>query len=437
MEEGEFIKSDFGSDEYEKVVTAWFSEDKGIKAVYGEIKDKEWEIQSYLFSKESGWTSEKAEEWVKDNHENPGWVSLEVGLKEYSLEDIKDVGGVPTGEMEIRGIAVSTDISNEHRFPAEILKTNQTLGGQPLIEQHSYYPWEVLWSDMYGKIEGLKSVDAGVYDKDEDGKDHVLKGKPNVELHFKGRLWNDQMIKVVKEFPERIKFSVGFKHSFYLEEYPAKWTDNDGKDHEYVRYVSVSKKVEFDHLGIVTRPADGRAILKSEKKEEKAKYDETPIVNGEIGDSDCFLDDGGINVDDEAIKILQEKLTELNDGKKVFETELAELKQGKEDLGEALKTATEKIKEVSGERDGYASELSEIREEARFGELEAYVDDCISKGLYTPVQKENIIKQYSGFTPDQFELQKTIDEAATPLVHIGEVGLFSESKKDKETTIVT
>jgi len=432
----EFIKSEHGdSDMYSEEHIAWVSKEKGIKGVYGKVKGGEdWEIKSYMFMKNGGWTDDKAKGWFKTNHDDSGWIYCESDVKEYTFCDVKDENGKALGEMLIDGIAVSTDISNEHRFPAEILKTNQTLVNQPMIEQHSFYPWQVLWSDMYGKLEGIKPVDMGLYDKDSEGNDHILKGKPNVELHFKGRLFDEKMIKVVKEFPERIKFSVGFKHSFYLEEYPSTWKDHEGKEHNEIRYVTVSKEVKFDHLGIVTHPADGRAILKSDIKGENNIYDEAPISDEVIGENFVFLE-GGIKVEEEAIKILQTKLVELEKSNKDFEVVIAELKKEKEDLSGAMKSATDKIKEVSEERDGYANELSVMREEVRFAELETYIDDCISKGIYTPAQKENIIKQYSGFSPEQFELQKSIDDASTPKVPMGESGLFAE--KDDETVVKT
>ena len=49
--------------------TIMLDEEEGVKAVVGKPKGKDaMEIQSYLFSKDKGWTMEKAEEWFKKHH---------------------------------------------------------------------------------------------------------------------------------------------------------------------------------------------------------------------------------------------------------------------------------------------------------------------------------------------------------------------------------
>ena len=63
--------------------TKTLSEEQGIKAIickYGEA----WEIQSYLFSVEKGWTKEKAQEWFK---EHKGDAVPESAVKELKAED--------------------------------------------------------------------------------------------------------------------------------------------------------------------------------------------------------------------------------------------------------------------------------------------------------------------------------------------------------------
>jgi len=58
-------------DRYDEMKTIVISEKEGIMAVYGHVKGSEdtWEVQSYLFSKEKGWTMEKAKEWFSEHED--------------------------------------------------------------------------------------------------------------------------------------------------------------------------------------------------------------------------------------------------------------------------------------------------------------------------------------------------------------------------------
>jgi len=62
---GEYVRSGHKAPgNYDTCRTIDIDREQGIKATYCRLKDKDsWEIQSYLFSKEKGWTVEKAKEW--------------------------------------------------------------------------------------------------------------------------------------------------------------------------------------------------------------------------------------------------------------------------------------------------------------------------------------------------------------------------------------
>jgi hypothetical protein len=82
-------KGDFDSESF-KTVT--LSDDEGIKAVMGKLKDDSdgsMVIQKYLFDKEKGWTVEKAKSWVKEHKDE----ALEV-FKDTILKDL-----LPSGKM--------------------------------------------------------------------------------------------------------------------------------------------------------------------------------------------------------------------------------------------------------------------------------------------------------------------------------------------------
>jgi len=79
----------------EECRTIEISEDEGIKAIYCKYGEK-WDIQSYLFSKEKGWTLEKAKNWFSSH-------------KDQALDEVKAVTNCPIcKEIATIGVFEST-----------------------------------------------------------------------------------------------------------------------------------------------------------------------------------------------------------------------------------------------------------------------------------------------------------------------------------------
>lgn len=135
------------------------------------------------------------------------------------------------GKFKITGTAVSTDESNGHRFPWDVLLAGaKTLIGRPIVDWHGDYPkQEVKFSDYIGKVTG------------------IVTNEETKELEFNGHVFDSDAQKVIANFPEKIRFSVGFRHNYERDE----------------KGIRVSKSVAFDHLGMLSDPADDKAILKN------------------------------------------------------------------------------------------------------------------------------------------------------------------------------
>ena len=92
-ESEDYIRSGHGdAEDAETCRTINLSEPKGLKAIYCKSKtDGKWRIQSYLFSKEDGWTMEKAKEWFAAHRQSFeqsfSWAPSD------SLEALRAMGG--------------------------------------------------------------------------------------------------------------------------------------------------------------------------------------------------------------------------------------------------------------------------------------------------------------------------------------------------------
>lgn len=108
------------------------SEDEGLKAIICQYGDK-WEIQSYLFAKDKGWTMEKAKDWFEKHKEG---VFIPVKLHLFA-EAIRLDG------HKVSGVAIHPkkfwhpEDNETHLFLKEELKKSApSLGGKPFGIDH-------------------------------------------------------------------------------------------------------------------------------------------------------------------------------------------------------------------------------------------------------------------------------------------------------------
>lgn len=84
----------------EKCRTIEISESEGIKAIYCKYGEK-WDIQSYLFSKEKGWTLEKAKSWFSEHKDYS--ADQVIALHNCGIcKEIKKVGMVEASKRLVR-----------------------------------------------------------------------------------------------------------------------------------------------------------------------------------------------------------------------------------------------------------------------------------------------------------------------------------------------
>ncbi len=104
----------------------------GIQAVVGKPKGKNTvEIQSYLFSKDKGWTMDKAKEWF-NQHYDPGKDVIYAGIPFTIAEKIMDQ------PLRIRGLAMTSGISRNLNIytPQELEAFAGKLVDAPVYIEH-------------------------------------------------------------------------------------------------------------------------------------------------------------------------------------------------------------------------------------------------------------------------------------------------------------
>jgi len=130
--------------------------------------------------------------------------------------------------ITIRGVAVTTDVSNGQRFPLDVLKRDiKTLIGQPIVDHHSDFPVRLVNRDYLGEV-----TNAWVNEEKN-------------QAEFEGEIFDAKAKEIVRRFPKRVKFSVGYRHTYDFDE----------------KKVRVTNKSLFDHLGLLDTPADEKSIL--------------------------------------------------------------------------------------------------------------------------------------------------------------------------------
>jgi len=128
---------DFEPDSLRTIV---INEEEGIKAVVGKLKGKDtMEIVSYLFSKEKGWTVDKAKEWF-EKHKN----QTSTRLKEHvsAVLPFQVLEKVVDKPLRIRGIALTTGISRNFNIytPEDLQAFANKLVSAPVYIEHVAVP---------------------------------------------------------------------------------------------------------------------------------------------------------------------------------------------------------------------------------------------------------------------------------------------------------
>jgi len=120
-------------DQYEMCRTTKISEDEGIKAIYCKLKGGDhWEIQSYLFAKEKGWTRDKAKEWFKRHEASAFPLQFFASVQNWEEKE---------GKHYARFYIMDTSLNkNNWRVTDEALeKALDTLVGKPLTAKLGYH----------------------------------------------------------------------------------------------------------------------------------------------------------------------------------------------------------------------------------------------------------------------------------------------------------
>ncbi|MCW4024102.1 MAG: DUF2213 domain-containing protein [Candidatus Bathyarchaeota archaeon] len=155
---GHKAPEDFQKDT-QKTIT--LNEQEGIQAIIAKPNGKETlEIQSYLFSKDKGWTIEKAQEWFNKLH--PTKEHLHIIMPFAIAEKILDQ------PLKIRGLAMSTGLSRNMNFytPQELEAFAGKLADAPVYLEH------VSAQNAVGKVtraewDGKNIIyEAEIYDED-------------------------------------------------------------------------------------------------------------------------------------------------------------------------------------------------------------------------------------------------------------------------------
>jgi hypothetical protein len=137
----------------ETLKTITLSEEEGIQAVIGKPWNKQsTEVVSYLFSKEKGWTTEKAQEWFKE-HEQKAKESFSWS---GTIRNIPQTGNLIRGKAlhPIRTIHPQEWPQIREYLEEELQKSVHTLAGTPLILDH--------YKQINGKVLGAEYEDGAI-----------------------------------------------------------------------------------------------------------------------------------------------------------------------------------------------------------------------------------------------------------------------------------
>jgi len=129
------------------------SEEEGIKAVIGKPKGKKaTEVVSYLFSKEKGWTLEKAKEWFKTRQEKAKESFSWAG----SIKEVFGTSNLIRGKAlhPLRTVHPEEWPEVREYLEEELQKAAHSLRGKPLILDH-YKP-------IQGKVLGAEYEDGAI-----------------------------------------------------------------------------------------------------------------------------------------------------------------------------------------------------------------------------------------------------------------------------------
>ena len=146
--------------------TITLSENEGIQAIVGKPKGKHTlEIQSYIFQKDKGWTTEKAKEWF-NQHYAPAKEHLYAVLPFVIAEKITDK------PLKIQGLAMTAGISRNFNIytPQELESFATKLVDAPVYMEH------VTAENAVGKVtktdwDGQNLLyEAEIYDEDTAAK---------------------------------------------------------------------------------------------------------------------------------------------------------------------------------------------------------------------------------------------------------------------------
>lgn len=317
----------------------------------------------------------------------------------------------------VHGVAVTLNVSNNHRFPEKVLDRDiGTLIGQPLVEGHSMWPMDVEVKDMYGMV-----IDAW-YNREEK------------YAEFYAEVWDENYKIVLDKMPHRVKFSVAFQHDFDVE-----------KDEDSV--VHVSNSVFFDHIGTTNRPADTDSVLLGIKQDAEARgrcvrmEGKSTIV---VEPATLVDAKGGKNMPEDEITEKPEEITEPETPVEEPETppvvteevsepetppaeppapdvesvdagddaqdESGTEKMGKklEDMNVALKVEQDKTKELE-------SKVQAFERAEKRSKVEAYVDQLVDAKVKVPSQKDALVDQYLSFNEVQMKREMDINEVSADL----------------------
>jgi len=120
------IPVDSGDHEGHRIRTILISNEKGIKAIYcGTCK----KVMTYLFSKEKGWTMEKAKEWIKEHGKSVclvySMLDLEAPIEGIILETSKSLPTMdekPIEEVHQKKEISQCEITDELDYISEIIE---------------------------------------------------------------------------------------------------------------------------------------------------------------------------------------------------------------------------------------------------------------------------------------------------------------------------
>jgi len=146
--------------------TITLSEEEGIKAVIGKPKGKKTtEVVSYLFSKEKGWTIEKAKEWFKTRQEKAKESFSWAG----SIKEVFGTSNLIRGKAlhPLRTVHPEEWPEVREYLEEELQKATHSLKGKPLILDH-YKP-------IRGKILGAEYEDGAIEYVAQLNDPHVMK----------------------------------------------------------------------------------------------------------------------------------------------------------------------------------------------------------------------------------------------------------------------